>query len=93
MRGQYREWRGEQTVIEIDPVGAKALRQLAERINLVYGALFGVEFKEVTVTALVGKLITRFGSVATRRFIKAFVECLDFRRFHKDVPLKDLLNS
>jgi hypothetical protein len=93
MRGQYREWRGEQTVIEIDPVNAKALRQLAERINLVYGSLFGVEFKPVTVTALVGKLLTRFGSVATRRFIKAFVECLDFRRFHTDEPLKDLLNS
>ena len=70
----------EQTVIGIDPVGAKALRQLAERINLVYGALFGVEFKEV-VTAL-PELITRFGSVATRRFI-TFVECLDFRRFIK----------
>ncbi len=93
MRGQYKEWRGEQTVIEIEPVRARALRSLAERINLVYGSLFGVEFKSVTVTALVGKLLTRFGSVATRRFIKAFVECLDYRRFHPNVPLKDLLNS
>lgn len=91
MRGQYREWRGEQTVVEIEPVRARALRQLAERITQVYGSLFGVSFRAVTITALVGKLIDRFGGTATRTFIKAFVECLDFRRFHPDQPLKELL--
>ncbi len=91
MRGQYKQWRGEQTVLEIEPVRPKALRRLAERINEVYESLYGVSFRPVTVTALVGKLIERFGSSATRTFIKAHVECLDFRRFHPDTPLKELL--
>ncbi len=92
MRGQYKLWRGEQTVIEIEPVRPRALRRLPERINEVYASLFGVSFRPVTVTALVGKLLERFGRGATRTFIKAHMECLDFRRFHPDTPLKELLN-
>lgn len=91
MRGEYREWRSEQTVLEIEPVRPRALRKLAERINGIYESLYGVSFKPITVTALCGKIMARFGTGATRLFIKAFVECLDFRRFHKDRPLKDIL--
>ncbi len=91
IRGKYREWRGEQTVLEIDPVRPRALRRLAERLNEVYRGIHGVGFRPVTVTALCGNLMQRFGAMATRRFIKAFVECLDFRRFHPDTPLKELL--
>lgn len=91
MRGQYAEWRSEQTVLEIDPVRPRALRQLAERINQVYGSLFDVGFRPITVTALTGKLMERFGSTATRHFIKAWMECLDYRRFHPDSALKDIL--
>ena len=91
IRGRYREWRGEQTVLEIDPVRPRALRRLAERINEVYRGLFDVGFEPVTVTALCGRLMERFGQLATRRFIKAFVECLDFRRFHPDEPLRRIL--
>ena len=91
MRGHYREWRGEQTVIELMPVGAVALTKLAERISNVYASLYDVVFRPVTVAALTGKLLDRFGSAATRTFIKAYVECLDFRRFHPERPLKELL--
>lgn len=91
MRGQYKEWRGEQTVLEIEPVKARALRTLMERINVAYGVVHGVSFPELTVTALTGKMIERFGGLATRRVLKAFVECLDFRRFNPGVALKDIL--
>ena len=91
IRGKYREWRGEQTVLEIEPVRPRALRSLAGRLNEVYRGLHGVGFRPVTVAALCGNLMQRFGAMATRRFIKAFVECLDYRRFHPDRPLKELL--
>ncbi|MFT7621302.1 MAG: hypothetical protein ACI9WU_000463 [Myxococcota bacterium] len=93
IRGLYGEWRNEQTVIEIEPVRPRALRLLAERINVTYQSLHGVGFEPVTVTALCGKLMERFGSTATRIFIKAWLECLDFRRFHPDTRLKELLEG
>lgn len=91
MRGQYKEWRSEQSVLEIDTLRPRALRTLMERLNQTYGALHGVSFPELTVTALTAKLLDRFGGLATRRVIKAFVECLDFRRFNPGQPLKDIL--
>ncbi len=93
IRGLYKEWRDEQTVIEIDPVRPRALRELAARINDTYKSLFDVGFEPVTVTALCGKLMERFGATATRTFIKAWVECLDFRRFHPETRLKELLEG
>ena len=91
LRGEYQLWRNAQTVLEIEPVKARALRTLMERLNTAYGVLFGVTFPALTVTALMGKLLDRFGGMATRRVLKAFVECLDFRRFNPGVALKDIL--
>ena len=91
MRGEYQTWRTSQTVLSIEPVPIRALRTLMERLNVSYGAVHGVMFPELTVTALTGKLLDRFGGMATRRVLKAFLECLDFRRFNPGLPLKDIL--
>ncbi len=90
IRGQYLEWRKSQTLLEIQPLRARALRTLMERVNQTYQALYGVSFPELTVTALTGTLIERFGGIATRRVLKAFVECLDFRRFNPGERLRDI---
>ncbi len=85
MRGQYAQWRGEQTVLEIEAVRTRALQKLAEKLAAVYVSHFGVEVTFAELAMVATRLVERFGT--TRTFIKALVEILDYRRFHPGEPI------